>query len=157
MKNKKGMSMISLIITVIVILILLATSIGFMGNAVDNSRISAFANDLVEIEDAVRTYYVEKDEFPTSDSDKNALSQNALLGLISDGKSYLEDELKLNGDYIENGNLGAFYKIDLSKIGVASTKRGTKDSGDTSDIYVVSYPSLNVYYVKGIEAKSKFL
>ena len=156
MKNKKGMSMISLIITVIVILILLATSIGFMGNAVDNSRISAFANDLVEIEDAVRTYYVEKDEFPTSDSDKNALSQNALLGLISDGKSYLEDELKLNGDYIENGNLGAFYKIDLSKIGVASTKRGTKDSGDTSDIYVVSYPSLNVYYVKGIEAKSKF-
>ena len=44
MKNKKGMSMISLIITVIVILILLATSIGFMGNAVDNSRISAFAN-----------------------------------------------------------------------------------------------------------------
>ena len=100
----------------ILILILLATSIGFMGNAVDNSRISAFANDLVEIEDAVRTYYVEKDEFPTSDSDKNALSQNALLGLISDGKSYLEDELRLNGDYIENGNLGAFYKIDLSKI-----------------------------------------
>ncbi len=156
MEMKKGVSMISLMIIVIIVFILLATSIAYMGSAVDNSRLSAFANDLIDIEDAVRTYYAQHDSFPTFDTENTPLSKAEIINLVPDGKTYFEEELNLNGDNVSDENLGAFYKIDLSKIGVSASTRGIKSNSDESDIYVVSYPSMNVYYVKGIEAKSKF-
>ena len=52
---------------------------------------------------------------------------------------------------LDNGSDTIFYKLDLRKINVEKIKRGTGSSW-TNDIYVMAYPSQNVYYIKGVIA-----
>ena len=51
--NKKGLSLIILIITILLILVLIGITTAGIGNAVQNARMSSFGTDLNNIEDAV--------------------------------------------------------------------------------------------------------
>ncbi len=155
-KNKKsGISLIVLIITISVMLILLSIVIISVGNASENAKLSSFATDLATIEDLTTAYQIQNDKFPTRTEDEVAKSQKEILDMIEYNDSLeLRKELKLNNDYNEKSeDLGAFYVIDLSKLDIDSSKRGTLKDGDTKDVYVVAYPSMNVYYLKGVKAK----
>lgn len=157
MKDKKGISMILLIATVVLVLILVATITVTVGNSLDNSKIVAFAEDLRKIEEATTLYYEQNDEFPTLGENK-AYSKAEIMEIVKQSnKALLNEELSLNNDNVENDNLGTFYKIDLAKLNVDQTKRGIQkdDSGKklASDIYVIAFPSMNVYYLEGLEAK----
>ena len=155
-KNKKGITMLTLIITIVVGLIIVSAGIVTVSNSISNATITAFANDLNTIQDQVNLYYMQNDSFPVYDGE-DAYAQIDITDLASANGNYAEfqEELELNGDWNDNGSLGAFYKIDLSKLNVEKTVRGTKQNSDESDIYVVSYPSMNIYYVKGVEVKSE--
>ena len=154
MTNKKGISMVSLIITIVVAITLASAGIVTVSNSISDATLTAFANDLNTIQDQVNLYYIQNDEFPVFDSE-TAFSQADIINLVmqNGNNSQFEEELTLNGDYNDNGAMGAFYKIDISKINVEQTLRGTKRDGDETDIYVVAYPSMNVYYLKGIKVK----
>ena len=153
--QKKGISMVTLIITIVVATILASAGIVTVSNSIFDATLTAFANDLNTIQDQVKLYYIQNDEFPVFNLE-TAFSQGDIINLVSanGNSSEFEEELSLNGDFNDNSALGAFYKIDLSKLNVEKTSRGTKQDGDESDIYVVSYPSMNVYYLKGIKVKN---
>lgn len=160
-KNKnKGISLMVLLITIAVMLILLTVIVISVDNVSNNSKLSAFATDLSTIEDLTNTYYMQNNSFPVkTESGKEIndmiMTQGDLLNKVGiENKTKFIEELKLNNDYNdESDDLGEYYPIDLSKLDIDSSKRGIAKDGDTQDIYVVSYPSMNIYYIKGVKAK----
>ena len=153
MKVKNGITLIILVLTIILALILVTATTLAVGNSIDNARLAAFANDLKEVQDAVKVYYMENDFFPTTADSTEALSQKAIFEIVSN-KVIFKQDLSVNNDYNENENLGSFYKIDLKILGVEQTVRGTQENREPDDVYVVSYPSMNVYYLAGVKAKN---
>ena len=153
MKVKNGITLIILVLTIILALILVTATTLAVGNSIDNARLAAFANDLKEVQDAVKVYYMENDFFPTPADSTEALSQKAIFEIVSN-KVIFKQDLSVNNDYNENENLGSFYKIDLKILGVEQTVRGTQEDRQPDDIYIVSYPSMNVYYLAGVKAKN---
>lgn len=151
LSKKSGVTLTVLAITVVVMVILASTIIINVGDSVTDTKKATFASDLKTIEDAVSIYYVQNDELP---SDKNALSEKEILSLSgNDNMTFLKEELSLNGDDNENLDMGSFYKINLSKLDIETSTRGTLVNGE-NDVYVVSFPSLKVYYLAGLSADS---
>lgn len=163
---KKGISLMVLVITIVILLILLSVTTMTVGNAIQNSRKSAFASDLVSLEDAVDIYYMQNGEFPVLSENNEYIeyvyNNNILIAkddennTISLNEQYSESfkqELILNSDMTDGEDVVSntvFYKIDLKKIDVKKTKRGTTSNG-VDDIYVMAYPSQTVYYLKGLK------
>ena len=147
--NKYGITMIALIITIMVALILISAGIVTVSNSISDATLTAFAEDLNTVQDQINLYYLQNNSFPTNSVDEEALSQGQVKNLVTDQETFV-NELELNGELNEDDNLGAFYKIDLSKINIENTVRGTQKEGDESDIYVVSAITMKVYYIKGL-------
>ena len=152
--QKKGISLIVLIVTIIVMLILLSIIIVSVNNVSGNSKLAAFATDLSSVEDLTSSYYMKNNSFPikVEDSKKEedmVMNQGELLSRVGkENKDKFIDELKLNNDYNdENDNLGEYYPIDLKKLEIETTSRGTEEKGNLKDIYVVSYPSLIAHII----------
>ncbi|MEG1008645.1 MAG: hypothetical protein RSF67_02285, partial [Clostridia bacterium] len=142
--KKRGISLIVLVITIIITIILVSVVVIPTKKSINDSKITAFTKDLSTIEDATVSYYLSNNEFPTK---KAVYDKNAVLALI-DSKvlTNFNEELTLNSDELST----EFYEIDLSKINVTKTKRGTLKNGN-NDVYIVAYPSFNIYYLKGIK------
>lgn len=143
-KNKKGISLIVLVITIVVALILVATVTISTSGAIDNANLTAFAKDINDIEEATESYYILNGVLPVLGGDPVRTSAS-LLSIA--GNEYL-----LNEEITEKGDEDSqFYTIDLAKINVTKTVYGNKDYGE-NDIFIVAYPTMNVYYPYGIEA-----
>jgi len=158
MEEKKGITMIALIIMITVILILVVTITVTAGNSIDNTNISAFAEDLKEVEEYTKIYYMQNGKFPVID--EKVYTRGEILQIVATkNKGKFVEELQLNNDDVNSDNEGTFYKLDLEKIDVEQTTRGIqKDEKGRfleNDIYIVAYPSMNVYYLAGLNAKGQ--
>lgn len=158
MKDKKGITMIALIIMITVILILVVTITATAGNSIDNTNISAFAEDLKEVEEYTKIYYMQNNKFPLLE--EKIYTRGELLQIVSaKNKGKFIEELQLNNDDVNSDNDGTFYKIDLGKIDVEQTTRGIQKDNKgrflENDVFVVAYPSMNIYYLAGLNAKGK--
>ena len=146
MKNNKksGVSLIILITMIVIALVLLTLSVIAVGSTVQNSSISAFGNDLKEVEDACGARYIENGL-----SSFDVIDKDYILKLVGDkNKEEFKKELELNGD-----NLGKqFLIVDLEKIGVNKSARGNHKTGE-NDVYVLTPDTLHAYYLKGITVK----
>ena len=152
MNNRKGISLIMLIITIVLALILVMSTAAVVGNAINNSRITTFASDVLEVQDALKSYYIQNDVIPVL-GDEKVYSQLEIEDFLENAKqiALFEEELSLNGDFNDNRNLGAFYILDIGALGVEQTARGLQEQ--ENDVYVASYPSMNVYYLKGLSTR----
>ena len=152
MNNRKGISLIMLIITIVLALILVMSTAAVVGNAINNSRITTFASDVLEVQDALKSYYIQNDVIPVL-GDEKVYSQFEIEDFLENAKqiALFEEELSLNGDFNDNRNLGAFYILDIGALGVEQTARGLQEQ--ENDVYVASYPSMNVYYLKGLSTR----
>lgn len=151
--NKKGISLIVLAIMIVIILIITTVTVVQYNDSKDQAKISAFATDLEKIQEQTKLYFIENGSFPTYNDDQTSLNESQILGLVgtTNSVSFIA-ELTLNSEYNEDQTKGQFYKIDLSKIDIKATLAGIDPN--SSDVYVVSYPSFNVYYLAGQEAKN---
>lgn len=153
MMFRKGISLVVLIITIVVTIILSSAAIISIGNSIENAKLVAFAKELNDIETRCQMYYYENNELPYLDSDI-AMSQGELLNLVNEGyKDTFLSEMELNNDKLDSDELGAYYKMDLSKIGTESVKRGVLAS--ETDVFVISYPSMKIYYLDGVQIGNK--
>lgn len=146
MKNNKksGVSLIILITMIVIALVLLTLSVIAVGSTVQNSSISAFGNDLKEVEDACGAHYIENGL-----SSFDVIYKNDILELVGDkNKEEFKKELELNGDNLED----QFLIVDLEKIGVNKSTRGNYKNGE-NDVYVLTPDTLHAYYLKGITVK----
>lgn len=146
MKNNKksGISLIILITMIVIALVLLTLSVIAVGSTVQNSSISAFGNDLKEVEDACGARYIENGL-----SSFDVIDKNDILKLVEDkNKEEFKKELELNGDNLRD----QFLIVDLEKIGVNKSTRGNCKNGE-NDVYVLTPDTLHAYYLKGITVK----
>ncbi|MBQ9013665.1 MAG: hypothetical protein IJ094_08970 [Bacilli bacterium] len=151
--KKSGISLIVLIITIGVMLILLSIIIVSVSNVSSNAKLSAFASDLSTVEDLTSAYFMQNNSFPTKTENENALNQGEILSKVgTENETAFIEELQLNSDLNDLDELGEFYIIDLTKLDVSSSKKGLEENGE-NDVYAVSYPSMNIYYLKGEKVK----
>ncbi len=138
-EEKKGISLVILLITIAVALILVATITTSFGKYIETSRLSKLANEVSQIQDMVTAFYIKNDYLPVIGEAK---TKSDILEMIEDtGNRYdMEKEIDLNGD---NYSTTQFYTVDLDLIETEGDTEGKK--------YILSYPNFTVYDMDGME------
>ena len=134
---KKGITAISLGVTVIVLLILV-TVVGISGIATYNTSLKlGFAVELANVEVSVDNYYEKTGEYPV----KRNISVD-ISNVTEKSKEQFNKESILDNKVI-------LQEIDYEILGFKTLKYGLGNNGE-NDIYAVSEKTGIVYYVKGL-------
>lgn len=150
METKKGITMLILIVTIVLSAIILSVSIVAINNITKNSSLTAFREEITNIEGAIKEYYTFNSELPMLYTKKYSIDE---ISALSSNADEFKNEVQINGE----DESTSFYKVDLGKLEFDKTIRGTARSGENdNDVYVVAYPSFNVYYLKGIKVKKVY-
>lgn len=143
MESKKGISLIVLVITLIVLTILASVVIFTSSDTTNMSKKAAFALDLEQLEEAADEYYLTNNNLPVVSEVEYTKAE--LVGLVDASKRTL-----LSSEITENNDTNAiFYKLDLSKLPVENSSRGLGTGSDSTDIYVIANDTHNIYYLNG--------
>ena len=134
-ENKKGITLVSLVITVAVILIVSTSIEGISYNRLKINQYNKLMNDLDLLNEKISNYYLKYERYPVL---KNGDSEITY--------TYLGQECYIL-DLKEMENLSLNYGKDYEEI----IKDNGIDLENKSDIYVFSKKTNNIYYVKGIE------
>ena len=169
LKNNKGISLITAVMTVLLLIIILTTISYTAINNTKVKKINGFYSDLRLITDEVQLYYAEHNKLPVEDifytitettveketdgsKDEYASIASASLNFIlKEGKtSYSFDNLYNPNDYNTNSDVpkSIYYQIDLNKF-----NNLTLNNPDL--IYLVNEQSKTVYCYEGIEVDGK--
>ena len=148
MKNNKGISMVTLIITIVVILILSATMIVSVSDYTDTSGLMNMRGDIQLLKDKVIVYYNTYGEVPgcietyyeeiATDDTKIIIYKNAQNTEIDSG--FIASRDANDGD--------VYYQIDVTKLSNVTLNLGTDE-----DVYIINEKTLNVYYINGVESE----
>lgn len=130
LKSQKGVTLLSLVITIVVILILTSTVIFQVNDTTQSNRLNDLYADINLLEDKILVYYNNYSEIPVVEN---------------------QSEISVIPQGIEREDTDKFYEIDLTKLQGITLKYGNKT--DEEDIYIVNNRTLKVYYLKGIEVK----
>lgn len=167
LRNNKGISLITAVMTVLVILIILSTITYTASNNVKVKKINEFYNDLREITDEIQIYYAKHGKLPVQnisfiveddsiqrnyDGIYNNLSNSEIKGwdfILKSGESdFSFDNLYNPNDYDKNKEAAVYYVVDLSKIDNVTLK-------NSEGTYLVNEMSKTVYYYDGIKIDNK--
>lgn len=134
---KKGISLVSLMIT-IVIIILLTTTVSISAiSSINNAKKISFATEISFIQESVNNYYTKNNTLPTFDKvnfNINEINEKYKEQFI------LEDAQNM-------------YKLDLDKLGKIDNIFGKEKN--ENDIYAVSLDTNKVYYLAGLNVGDK--
>jgi len=133
---KKGVSLISLIVSIIIITIILGIIAATSFDSIDVVTINEFALEIYDIQTAVDEYKERKEKYPVGDTYVLSMSK-----IPSNSKAQFTDE-QITSEAIN------FKKVDLSLLGINNNKLGL---GKEDDIYVLSEQTGKVYYIQGVE------
>lgn len=138
---KKGISLISLMATITIMIILIST-VAISGTQMSNQRkLADFATEISALQDSVNNYLkINPYDYPILDSvivDLNQVSKEN------------QEQFIANGDRILNNTIH-LYEIDYQKINHTHLKYG-KDGEDKADRYLLSAETGKVYYIKGLK------
>jgi type II secretory pathway pseudopilin PulG len=136
--NKKGISLIALVLTIVITIILASVTIVSVGDIINDTKKSEFAKELYSIQNLVKQYNFKENKFPV-----NSQTVVDLSTLDSIGKEQFSTEPGYS-----TGSVTLYY-IDLYEAGVENTTRGLKKNSDSTDVYLLSETTGKVYYLKG--------
>jgi len=119
MERKKGISLVVLGITLVVVIALASTVIFVSNETFVNSRMAAFEMDLKSIEDLIEEYYINNNKLPVEED--VIYDKTDLLDLIEIGVEFLEEEIGLNGDNAEK-----FRVIKMKELSIESNMKGLR-------------------------------
>ena len=148
--NNKGISLVSLVITVIVILILSSIIVLNINGYIDTRRLDNMYTDIDLLEDKVLNYYAKYGKIPVLDYDYPFLSKltskgEVSINIVNPNDSHQYAIIDLNSMEGISLNFGK----DFGKVNTVS------DKSTLTDIYIIDKESLVIYYVKGINVKEK--
>lgn len=144
LKQKNGVTMISLVITVIMIFILASM---LLYNTTDSNyiqRINSLYADIELLRDKVSEFYEENNKLPVS------------IKYTLDKNSDINNVLSKNNDF------GDFYVIDLERLEGLSlnygkdyenVKNNSANVEQYKDLYIINENSHNIFYVNGVVIK----
>ena len=145
-KNEKGITLVSLIITIAVIFIVSSVTIYISSDRTQINNYKKLITDIELLADKVSNYYLEYGELPIVKKDNNPVIYD--ISSLDFERSAQDDE--------------KYYVIDLEMmegISLYYGKEGFDDARDgnitLSNTYVINNKSHMIYYVKGIELDGK--
>lgn len=135
---KKGITLMILVITIIIIAILLGVGIYGSMDLVDTSSIADFRTTMSEIEDLVKTYKLANGTMPVTESSPITYDDIA-SGLSLEASPYFAEQVEANKD-----EESLFYYVDFAKINVIQA------GFDVEGKVVVNEEGTCVYYTPGM-------
>lgn len=130
---KKGISLVSLMITVVIIVLLATTVTISATSSIDNSRKINFSNEISLIQEKVNNYYLSNNNLP-------------ILEKVNLDEAYLIDFVN------DNDGVKELYKIDFSKLSKLERIYGNEEN--KLDFYAIDISTNKVYYVAGVRIKN---
>ena len=155
MKNNKGITMISLVITIIVLIIVASITI-YNGTAqLGIKRVNSLYADIDSISTKVAEYYLKNEKLP--------VFENKYI----DNKTNLEKLFRENGatTNITNANDGDdYYVLDLSKLDNLTLNYGdeykdwtsTSSANDIQNIYIINSVTHEIYFPHGVRLRDEY-
>ena len=130
-KNEKGITMIAIVITIIILLIIISTVSFSSKNGIDMKKLNNMYADIILLEEKIAIYYLKNGNIP-----------------IKGEELEIESELKtqLISDNPNNGT--KFYEIDLDKL--ENISLNNNNTTHDTDKYIINYDSHTIYYLKGV-------
>lgn len=166
MEKNKGITMVALVITIIVLLMLSGISIGVGNNVINKTKLENIKTNMLLIEVKAKEF-AEKANFDlgntidtVSEEEKNTRIQKAKGDLVGEeivDDSIFEDNIDINTGKIQedNGNYIYYYKLtqqNLIDMGLTSLSSNEKEGW-----YIIRYDLKNIeveiYNTKGFENK----
>lgn len=126
-KNNKGITMITLIVTILLMLIIAGVTINQSVKNIEARKIDSLYADLELLEDKVNTYYLNNGSLPIKEEFKGS------------------DNFKSVRNVNDNN---VYYVIDISKLEGVSLSMKLDFTGD--DVYIMNEQSHTVYFPKGL-------
>lgn len=144
-KNQKGITLISLVIVLSVIVILSFTITVNMGGITEQSQKSKLDSDLTQIGEKISQYYSRNKQLPIINKYTPTSNFEASKN-VNDGEDYYVLDLD------ELGDLSLNYGKDYDTIKNTNVETSVTQ---VSDVYVINEISQTVYYAKGINYEGK--
>ena len=146
LKNSKGVTLVTLIVTIIVLLIVSNVTIYSVKNNLGIEKLKNMQNDIENLSDKISAYYNQYGTLPIIDGEYTNINEIETAELID-----------------KNVDKGNFYIIDLSALENLTLTYGkdfkniknTSDKNTLKDIYIINETSHNIFYVKGIKSDGK--
>lgn len=151
-KNEKGITLIALTITIIVLMIVTSITVVNMESSMKVRKVDKLYNDISNLQTKIDTYYVEYKELP-------------ILEQYCESQDELKSILELNGVsdvQLDKNDDEYYYVIDLSKFDGLTLSYGKEFDSDLStdkgkkDLYIVNNRSHQIYYPKTISFNKKY-
>lgn len=143
LKNSKGITLVTLIVTIIVLLIVSNVTIYSVKNNLGIEKLKNMQNDIENLSDKISAYYNQYGTLPIINEEYTNITEIKDAGLISatvdKGKFYIIDLSSLE-------NLTLTYGKDFKNV------NNTSDKNTLKDIYIINETSHNIFYVKGIKS-----
>lgn len=138
-KNSKGITLSTLVITVIIILILTGTTIYNAQGSIRIQKLTKLTNDIELLREKVSDYYNEYGEIPAKIEYTNIDSLSNIRSKKNDtGKFYVIDLEAMQGISLNYGK-------DYEKI-----KNNPTNANEYTDVYIINKESHNIFFVHGI-------
>ena len=132
LKSEKGVTLISLVVTIVVMMILVISITSSLSTTTELKRFNEVKEDIVTLTEEVKVYYLNNGTLPIDTSTKIALNISSDMKNVNDGGNYYP------------------IKTDLLDVELNNGEGNKQNNYTTTDLYVVDDVSLTVYYVNGI-------
>lgn len=142
--RKKGISLVSLSIAIVILMALVSTISISLTFSINNAKKMAFSKEIYNIQSLVDEYIEREDATPkTLES----------IEITPASTTQFNNETLINGKLL-------LETLDLQSLGLNSTSYGNKEIGETDvekskDVYAISQVTGKVYYIAGINIGEK--
>jgi len=146
MKSEKGISLITLSVTILIMIILTFTLTVNIGQYRDEKMKSNFEVDMKRLNEEISQYYARVKQLPIRNRYTN-LSMLEGIKNTNDNENYYVLDIRQLDVTLNNG---IEYKTVL-------TREEIEEVNDLTDLYIINEQSHTVYYPKGIEYKGRMI
>ena len=150
LRNKRGVTMISLVVTIIVMIVVTTAIVYRTKNQVNLQKYDALQSDIMAINNAIQEYYLKNNDVPVIC--EYATKENLELIMKSEG---------VENVFFDSNDEGKYYVIDLGKLDnltlnfgqdYKEIKKNIANVTQYKDVYVINLVSHKVYYPKCVKA-----
>ena len=144
LKSSKGVTLISLGVTVILLLLLTSMLIYNVPDYIQTKKLKDLQNDIQAIEERVKSYYVKNEKLP---------GKLEYVWSVNPSKTYYIIDLQaLDGLTLNYGKEGynAYNAVRNSVLNGTITSAEQATLNNITDIFIMDKETLDVYYAKGL-------
>ena len=146
-KKERGISLISLVITIVVLVILTNVIIYNLSDNLKVAKLKEMQNDIANLRDKISSYYAQNGQIPARIEYENVEPIRA-SGAISDA---IDTGTFLIIDLSALENLTLNYGKDFEKV-----KENPEMVSNYKDLYIINEASHNIFYVAGISIDNEW-